>query len=190
MIIARTSPSPPPPPPPVVDLVTGKCERGIVSRPVFTSPLTLDLTVVCTSGVKVPPPGASAQVVLPPATVAGTMTAIGTSYAVRCNSGSSGRAAGDVGQGVSDTSVVGVAKVTSVVRTVVLISIAHAAVGSSGGLVATLFAQLCSGGMISGCSGRGQFVQCVTAFTGTLLSASTKEHVVSGWRGPIADDDR
>ena len=67
------------PPAPVVDLVTGKCKRGIVSRPVFTSPLELDLTVVCTSGVKVPPPGASTQVVLPPATVAGTVTAIGMS---------------------------------------------------------------------------------------------------------------
>ena len=69
------------PPAPVVDLVTGKCRRGIVSRPVFTSPLALDLTVVCTSGsgVKVPPPGASTQVILPPATVASTMTAIGTS---------------------------------------------------------------------------------------------------------------
>ena len=67
------------PPAPVVDLVTGKCKWGIVSRLVFTSLLALDLTVVCTSGVKVPPPGASTQVVLPPATVAGTVTAIGTS---------------------------------------------------------------------------------------------------------------
>ena len=69
----------PEPPAPVADLVTGKCKRGIVSRPVFTSPLTLDLTVVCTSGVKVPQPGASTQVVLPLATVASTVTAIGTS---------------------------------------------------------------------------------------------------------------
>ena len=59
--------------------MTGKYKRGIVSRPVFTSPLTLDLTVMCTSGVKVPPPGASTQVVLPPATVASTVTAVGTS---------------------------------------------------------------------------------------------------------------
>ena len=62
------------PPASVVDLVTGKCKPGKVS----TSPLTLDLTVVCTSGVKVLPPGASTQVVLPPATVASTVTAIGT----------------------------------------------------------------------------------------------------------------
>ena len=67
------------PPAPVVDLVTGKCKRGIVSRPVFTSTPTFDLTVVCTSWVKVPPPGASTQVVLPPATVANAVTAIGTS---------------------------------------------------------------------------------------------------------------
>ena len=65
-------------PAPVVDLVTGKCKRGMVSKPVFTSPLMLDLTVMCTSGVKVPPPGASTQVVLPPATMASTVTAVGT----------------------------------------------------------------------------------------------------------------
>ena len=62
-------------------------------------------------------------------------------YAIRCNSGSSGGAAGDAGQGVSNTSAVGVAQVTSVVRTVVHVSLAHAAVGSSVGLVAALFAQ-------------------------------------------------
>ena len=38
-----------------------------------------DLTVMCTSGVKVPPSGASTQVVLPPATMASTVTAVGTS---------------------------------------------------------------------------------------------------------------
>ena len=66
------------PPVPVVDLVTGKCKPGKVSRTVSTTPLTLDLTVVCTSGVKVPPPGVSTQFVLPPATVASTVSAIGT----------------------------------------------------------------------------------------------------------------
>ena len=34
---------------------------------------------MCTSGVKDPPPGAFTQVVLPPATVASTVTAVGTS---------------------------------------------------------------------------------------------------------------
>ena len=63
----------------MVDLVTGKCKPGKVSRTVSTSLLTLDLTVRCTSSVKVPTPGASTQVVLPPATVAGTVTAVGTS---------------------------------------------------------------------------------------------------------------
>ena len=67
------------PPAPVVDIVTGKCKRGKVSRPVSTSPPTLDLTVMCTPGVKILPPGASTQVVLPPATVASTVTAVGTS---------------------------------------------------------------------------------------------------------------
>ena len=58
------------PPAPVVDLVTGKCKPGKVSRTVSTSPLMLDLTVMCTPGVEVLQPGASTQVVLPPATVA------------------------------------------------------------------------------------------------------------------------
>ena len=40
----------------------------VVSRTVSTSPLTLDLTVMCTPGVEVLQPGASTQVVLPPAT--------------------------------------------------------------------------------------------------------------------------
>ena len=59
--------------------MTVKCKPGKVSRTVSTSPLTLDLTVECTSGVEVPPPKASTQVVLPPATVAHTVTAAGTS---------------------------------------------------------------------------------------------------------------
>ena len=67
------------PPAPVVDLVTGKCKPGKVSRTVSTSLFTLDLTVMCTSGVKFPMPGASTQVVLPPATVAGTVSAVGMS---------------------------------------------------------------------------------------------------------------
>ena len=33
---------------PAVDLVTGKCKPGKVSRTVSTSPLTLDMTVMCT----------------------------------------------------------------------------------------------------------------------------------------------
>ena len=57
--------------------MTGKCKPGKVSRTVSTTPLMLDLTVVCTSGVKVPPPGVSTQFVLPPATVASTVSAIG-----------------------------------------------------------------------------------------------------------------
>ena len=67
------------PPAPVVDLVTGKCKPGKVSRTVSTSPLTLDLTAMCTPGVEVLQPGASTRVVLPPATVASTVTAVDTS---------------------------------------------------------------------------------------------------------------
>ena len=67
------------PPAPVVDLVTGKCKPGKVSRTVSTSPLTLDLTVMCTPGGRGSAAGASTQVVLPPATVANTVTAVDTS---------------------------------------------------------------------------------------------------------------
>ena len=58
------------PPLPVVDLMTGKCKPGKVSRTVSRTPLTLDLTVVCTSGAVVPPPGVTSDTVLPPATEA------------------------------------------------------------------------------------------------------------------------
>ena len=58
------------PPLPVVDLVTGRCKPGKVSRTVSRTPLTLDLTVVCMTSVVVPPPGVSSDTVVPPATVA------------------------------------------------------------------------------------------------------------------------
>ena len=45
------------PPLPVVDLVTGRCKPGKVSRTVSSTPLTLDLTVVCTTSAVVPLPG-------------------------------------------------------------------------------------------------------------------------------------
>ena len=70
------------PPLPVVDLVTGKCKLGKVSRTVSRTPLTLDLTVVCTSSVAVPPPGVSSDAVLTPATVASEGIDIGPSVPV------------------------------------------------------------------------------------------------------------
>ena len=70
------------PPLPVVDLVTGKCKPGKVSRTVSRPPLTLDLTVVCTSSAVVPPPGVSSDTVVPPATVASEGIDVGTSVPV------------------------------------------------------------------------------------------------------------
>ena len=67
------------PPAPVVDLVTGKCKPGKVSRTVYTSPLALDLTVMCTPGAMVLQLGASAQVALPPDTVANRVAVFDTS---------------------------------------------------------------------------------------------------------------
>ena len=49
-----------------MDLVTGKCRPGKVSRTVCTSPLMLDLTVMCIPGTGVLRQGAAAQGVLPP----------------------------------------------------------------------------------------------------------------------------
>ena len=48
------------PPALAVDLMTGKCRPGKVSRTVPTSPLTLDLTVMCTPGAEVLQPCAAA----------------------------------------------------------------------------------------------------------------------------------
>ena len=70
------------PPLPVVDLVTGKCKLGKVSRTVFRAPLMLDLTVVCTSGAVVRPPGVTSDTVVPPATVASEGIDVGTSVPV------------------------------------------------------------------------------------------------------------
>ena len=50
--------------------MTGRCKPGKVSRTVSMTPLTLDLTVVCTTSAVVPPPGVSSDTVVPPATVA------------------------------------------------------------------------------------------------------------------------
>ena len=67
---------------PVVDLVTGKCKPGKVSRTVSRTPLTLDLTAVCTTSAVVPPPGVSSDTVVPPATVANEGIDVGTSVPV------------------------------------------------------------------------------------------------------------
>ena len=67
------------PPAPAVDLMTGKCRPGKVSRTLSTSPLTLDLTVMCTPGAEVLLPGAAAQWVLPPGTVPNTVAALDSS---------------------------------------------------------------------------------------------------------------
>ena len=64
---------------PVVDLVTGKCKPGIVSRTVSTSPLTLYMTVVCTPDPDPLQPGEVAQELLPADTVNKSVTGFDTS---------------------------------------------------------------------------------------------------------------
>ena len=175
------------PPALMVDRVSGKCKLGNVSRTVSTSPLTSDLSVKCTSEVKVPPQAASTQVVLPPATVAHTGTAAGTSTPFVSTPAPVVEQPGVHAKGFPTLRLVESPEL--------LPSFGWSSpspspryVGSSGGLVTALFAQPCIDGALTGCSGRGQFVQCVTAFTRTLLSASSGERIASGWRGPIAGD--
>ena len=64
---------------PVADPVTGKCRPGKVSRTVSTSPLTLDMTVVCTPDPDLLQPGAVAQELLPADTVNKSVTGFDTS---------------------------------------------------------------------------------------------------------------
>ena len=68
--------------PPLVDLMTGRCKPGKVSRTVSRTPLTLDLTVVCTTSAVVPPPGTSSDTVVLPAAVANDVIEVGTSVPV------------------------------------------------------------------------------------------------------------
>ena len=67
---------------PAVDLVTGKCRPGRVSRTVSTSPLMLDLTVMCTPDTEILQPGAAAQGVPPPGTMTNTVAGFDTSTPV------------------------------------------------------------------------------------------------------------
>ena len=64
---------------PVVDLVTGKCNPGKVSRTVSTSPLTLDMTVMCIPEIENLQPMAVTQGALPPDTVNNIVASFDTS---------------------------------------------------------------------------------------------------------------
>ena len=126
---------------PEVDLVTGKCKPGKVSRTVSTSPLTLDMTVMCTPEAEILHLGAAAQGVLPQDTVINTVAGFDTSTPAVATP------VPVVGQPESqakDFPTLGVLRLASVVRTVVLVFLVfltHAAVGHSRGLVAFFFTQ-------------------------------------------------
>ena len=64
---------------PAVNLVTGKCKPGRVSRTVSSSPLTLDMTVVCTPDPDRLQPEVRSQKVLPADTVNESVTGFDTS---------------------------------------------------------------------------------------------------------------
>ena len=145
------------PPLPVVDLVTGKCRPGKVSRTVSRTPLALDMTVVCTSGAVVPPPVVTSGTAVHPATVASKEIDVGTSLPVVATPITVGeQPAPPVGVGVPAIEfpqplsseptdllpVVGAATrfaFFSFVRTVVLVFLSNAGVGRGGRLVAALF---------------------------------------------------
>ena len=85
-------------------MLTGTCRPGKVSRTVSTSPLTLDMTVMCTPDAEILQPGAVAQGVLPAYTVNKSVT--GFEYAACCHTSYSGGEADPTGQGPSDTPTV------------------------------------------------------------------------------------
>ena len=64
---------------PAVDLVTGKCNPGKVSRTVSTSPLMLDMIVVCIPEIDILQPNAATPGALPPDTVNKTVAGFDTS---------------------------------------------------------------------------------------------------------------
>ena len=144
-----------------------------MSRTVSTSPLTLDMTVICIPELEILQPRAAPQGALPPDTVNKTVAGFAT------------------GQRLSDTLSVRVLRLASVVRTIVLVLLVfltHVAVGYSRGLVAFVFTQPGAEGALSERFGRGQFVQCVTTFTGTRRTAYSGGRSRPVWRGSVTND--
>ena len=115
---------------PEVDPVTGKCKPGRVSRIVSSSPLTLDMTVVCTPDPDLLQPEAVTQKVLPADTVNESVTGFDTSMplvatpAILVGQKTTGR-------GLSDTRPVGIFGISAIVWTmdlVFLVLLTYAAV--------------------------------------------------------------
>ena len=127
---------------PVVDPVTGKCRPGKVSRTVSTSPLTLDMTVVCTPDPDLLQWEAVAQELLPAYTVNRSVTGFDTSTPFVATP------AIVMGQQIPHVKnfpkLVGIATVVWTVIFVFLVFLTYAAVGHGRGLVAFVFSQRCS----------------------------------------------
>ena len=121
--------------------MTGKCRPGKVSRTVSTSPFTLYLTAMCTLWTEVLRPGAAAQGVLPPGTMANTVPAFDTSTPAVATPAPVVGQPEPKAKAFSDTPAAGVPRLASVVRTIVLVFLTHAAMGNSRGLVADIFTQ-------------------------------------------------
>ena len=169
-----------------VDIQPRKRRPGKVSRTVSASPLMLDMTVMRTSGVMAPPPGFPTRDVLPLATVVSTMDAVGTSTPfvvppapVVERPGKSFRPAG---------------------------CRSHSSFFPCSDCRPRLPRPRCRGDQrrirrhpfrsaVFRWDIRRKFrvriVQCFTLSPGIFFqSASTREHIAYGWRGPVADDGR
>ena len=131
----------------------GHCNRKMQSRTVSgtvsTSLLTLEMTVMCIPEPEIVQPKAATQGALPPDTINETVAGFDTSTpAVATPATVVGKPDPQV-KGLSDTPSVRVLRLASVVRTILLVFLTHAAVGHSRGLAAYVFTQPGAGGALS-----------------------------------------
>ena len=139
---------------PAVDLVTGKCNPGKMSRTVSTSPLTLDMTVMCIPEPEILQPRAATQGALPPDTVNKTVAGFNTPTIA-----APATVVGQPDPQAKDVLTLCQSDSSDLLPSfVLLVFLTHAAVGHSRGLVAFVFTQPGAGGALSESFGRGQFL--------------------------------
>ena len=142
---------------PEVNLVTGKCKPGKVSKTVSTSPLTLDMTVVCTPDPGPLQPGAVAQELLLAETVNKSVTGFDTSTPFVPTPAI---VMGQQMPQVKNFPTLDLSESSELLPSIGLSSSSSSSssVGHGGGRVAFVFTQPCAGGSLSERSERGQFV--------------------------------
>ena len=110
---------------PIVDLVTRKCKPGKVSRTVSASPLTIDITVVCTPAPDPVQPGVVAHELPPTEIVQTSVTGFDTSTPFVATPAMGGE---QIPQVIRPVRIFGIA---TVVWAVVLVLLTYVAVGGS-----------------------------------------------------------